>query len=419
MLLSDRLRQFSDSTIARNSTWIASAQLVIIILMFVLNAILARILGPERFGIYQMLIAWLGIGAILSLPGFGVSILRAGLKGNNHFFWKALRYSIISSCLGATVAIVFAWAISTSGILAADTSIFIVLIAVGILTSGFKHYDSALIGARDYKASRLFALLMAFASLFMLSFTAYLTRSPEWVFVAYLASNLSISLAGLYYFRAKKNSTNYDKDFETDLLRQGWRQTAVNVFTTTVSRLDKIALGAIDPVLLSYYFVGTLIPQRIMSNSKSILGVFTAEWGAGSSNENRRRIFSNGKYLLLFGVFVFFCTIIMLPIVIPIAFGDSYLRAVEPGQWFSLILIAHFWFLIFHGYDHFQFGGKNAQVIEIIRQIIFVILLLTTISQYGISGVVFAHIASHVFVQGMALVIFYRGSAKDAPPFET
>lgn len=378
--------------------------------MFTVNAVLARILGPKLFGIFQMLIAWLGIATVFSLPGFGVSISRAGLKGNNDFFWKVLRYSLITTSVASLAAIIIAWSMYTHGIFTADISLFIGLIAVGILTSGFRHYDSALIGARDYKASRLFALLTAFINLFALPLTALLTRSPEWVFVTFLLSNFLTSLFGTYYFRSKKTSRNYDEKFDVDLLTQGWRQTGVNIFTTTVSRIDKIALGAIDPILLSYYFIGTLIPQRLMSNSKSILGVFTAEWGAGSPDKNRQRIFSNGKYLLLFGALASSGMIVILPLIIPLAFGNAYLKAIEPGQWFSLILIAHFWYVIFNGYDHFQLGGKNAQVLELMRQLIFISLLFGTIGEHGIAGVVFAHISSQTVIQITALIIFYRRS---------
>ena len=408
MHLLDRLQQLRNSTIFKNSVLVGAVQVAVVAIGFLVNALLARVLGPEDFGNYQLLLAWLAIGAILGLPGFGVSILRAGLKDYDHFFWQALRYSLITAIAGACAVGAVAWVLFESRLITQSTSILVGLVAFGILSAGLQHYDNALIGKRDYKSSRLLALLGAIINLILVSAVAYTTRSAEWVFTSYLISRLIVSLVGLFLLKNRKVAGERNQAFERELLIQGTRQTAVNIFTITASRLDKIVLGSIDPIILAFYYVGTIIPMQLIANSKSILGVITAEWGAESSESNKNKLNHHGRVLFLFGLISCLALILLLPTIIPLAFGSSYLPAIEVGQWFSLIMIGSFWFAMYSAHNQFQSNGIYVQNLQIFRQAIFIILLYATVDKYGMAGVLFSQISSYFVVYVAALIKFKR-----------
>ncbi len=408
MQLLDRLLQIKNSTIFKNSVLVSSVQVVVVVIGFLANAFLARILGPEHFGNYQLLLSLLAIGAIMGLSGFGVSILRAGLKGYDYFFWRALRYSVMAAFAGAVIIGAVAWVLFNSSLITQRTSILIGLVAFGILTAGLQHYDSALNGNRDYKSSRLLALFGALINLILVSAVAYSTRSAEWVFISYLITRLIVSLIGLLLLKKKRVSGERNQSFERELLIQGTRQTAVNIFTISASRLDKIVLGAIDPMILGFYYVGTFIPAQLMANSKTILGVITAEWGAESSESNRKKLKHHSLILFLFGLIACILLILTLPRIIPLVYGESYIPAIAPGQYYSLILIGSFWFSMYNAHNQFQADGKSTQNLEIFKHILFVALLYLTIKEYGLMGILFSQISSHFVMYAIAFLKFKR-----------
>jgi O-antigen/teichoic acid export membrane protein len=408
-----RLRQLTSSSIFANAALVGFAQVVIVIIGFAATAILARILDPKDFGSYQLFLAWLSIGAILSLPGFSLSILKSGLKGANYYFWTALRYSVTASVLGAIAISAVALALSEFHVITQYTGTVIVLVSIGVATTGFYHYDSGLLGRRDYKSSRLLALLGAIGNLISVSIVAVLTKSPEWTFVSYLLSRLLVSLVGIAVLKKNTVTVAPNPSFENELTEQGIRQTALNVFSVIASQADKIILGVLDPVVLAIYSVGVLIPGKLIQNSKSIMGVITAEWGAAPVEVNDAKLMEYGPHLFLTGTIACACTILALPALIPLAFGPAYSSATEVGQWFSLILIGNFWFTMYCAKNQLQSDGRVVRRLQIGRQLLFLGLLAATVNSHGIAGVVFSQITSHFTIYFAAFVM-----SKSEGPYE-
>ena len=406
--ISEKLNQLRKSALFKNSALVGMAQIAVIAVGFITNALLARMLGPEKFGQYQLILAWFAVGGVLGLTGFGVVILKAGLKGYENFFWIALRFSIISSVLGAAAVGSVAWILFSYGYTTKDSFIFIGLIALAIPTTGFQHYESAFIGKRDYRTSRLLAILISVANMLITATVAYVTDHPQWVFISYLVTRLTISLYAIFLLKKGCIINSIDKPFEKDLIYQGIRQSALNIFSIITSRLDKIVLGALDPVTLSYYYVGTIIPSQIMANSKTILGVVAAEWGAAMSNKNLKYIKVHGKKLMLLGVVTCTAIALFLPLVLPLAFGQNYAPAIEIGQWFSLVTIGSFWFQMVVAYDQFQSNGKYSQNLQILRQILFVILLYVSVDDFGVMGVVFSQVVTYFMAYGVTYIRFRK-----------
>lgn len=392
----------------KDTAWVAIVQGLVILIGFATSAILARVLGPQGLGDYQLLLAWVAVASIFGLPGMNVVVMKSALKNYDRFYWLALRKSLLFSGAGTILVALVGSVLYFYQGAESKTAIFFLLVAASIPLSGFQNYDSVLVGKRDFRSSRLLSLLGAILSLVFTGLAAWLTKQAEWVFTAYLLSRVVVLAAGFYVVQRKLNDCPIDHRMELELFAQGWRQTGLAVFLQVASRLDRILLGAIDPVLLGYYYIGTLIPQQVASNSKVLLSVLTARWGAKSAEDNLRAFVTHSKKLIFLGCFASLLIWGFLPFIIPVFFGEQYDSAISLGQFFSLSLIMNFWYVTYMGYEQFQSNGMFAQNLQVVRQVVFIILIVVFIGKWQAEGVVAAYLIANAVMYFLAYLAYTR-----------
>jgi len=392
----------------KDTAWVTIVQGLVILIAFTTSAILARVLGPQGLGDYQLLLAWVAVASIFGLPGMNVVVMKSALKNYDRFYWLALRKSLLFSGVGTILVALVGCVLYFYQGAESKTAIYFLLIAASIPLSGFQNYDSVLVGKRDFRASRLLSLFGAIVSLFFTGGVAWLTRQAEWVFVAYLLSRVAVLALGFFVVQRKLNECTIDHRMELELFAQGWRQTGLAVFLQVASRLDRILLGAIDPVLLGYYYIGALIPKQVANNAKTLLGVLLARWGARKAEVNFKSMKVHGVKFIILGCVAALSVVILLPTIIPLFFGENYLPAVPIGQWFALSLIMSFWFSAYMSYEQFQTNGLYVQKLQIIRTVIFLVLMVILIEKWRVYGVVAAHLISSWVIFGLAYFNFMK-----------
>jgi O-antigen/teichoic acid export membrane protein len=381
---------------------------LVILFAFATSAILARVLGPEGLGVYQLLLAWVMVASVFGLPGMNVVVLKSALKNYDRFYWLALRKSLLFSGIGAILVALVGGGLYLYQGAESNAAVFFLLVACSIPLSGFQNYDSVLVGKREFRASRLLSLLGAILTLLLTGATAWITKQAEPVFGAYLLSRAIVLGVGMLVVQRKLIDCPIDPQMELELLSQGWRQTGLAVFLQIASRFDRILLGALDPVLLGIYYIGTLIPQQVATNSKVLLSVLTARWGAKNAKDNLDSFILHGNKLILIGCLASLFIWFVLPVLIPVFFGDQYYPAIHLGQFYSLSLIMSFWYATYMAYEQFQSNGMFAQSLQVIRQVIFLVLVVTLIGNWQAEGVVAAHLIANFFMYLLAYLTYAK-----------
>ncbi|MGR3292434.1 MAG: lipopolysaccharide biosynthesis protein [Candidatus Scalindua sp.] len=385
------IRRFLTHPVVKDTTWVGLVQGLVILIGFATSAIIARVLGPEGLGIYQLLLAWVAVSSIFGLPGMNVVVLKSALKNYDRFYWLALRKSLLFSGIGTILVASIGCALYLYQGAESKSAIFVLLVAASIPLSGFQNYDSVLVGKRDFRASRLLNLFGSILSLLFTGSVAWMTKQAEWTFSAYLLSRVAVLAAGFWVVQRKLNDCQVDPQMELELFVQGWRQTGLAVLALGASRLDRIVLGAMDPVLLSYYYVGTMIPLQLKNNAKLFLNILSVHWGLRSGEDNISALNRHGGKLLLLGGLMVCLMWLCLPFLIPLFFGEEYTQAVSLGMIYSIALLPMFWVNMIGQESQLQGSGAFNQKSQILRYTVLAVCIIV-LSQFGVVWIVFSHL---------------------------
>ena len=361
------LRRFLRHKVVRESGFIAFAQFFVILLGLANSALLARLLEPEQFGTYQFLLTWVAISSVAGLPGMTLPILKGTLKKYDRFYWIATKRSIIVSSLttlliGAAGSITY-WSIEGGK----SAGMIMLLVSASMPLAAFQNYESFFVGKRDFRISRLLQIWSSAVSLILTACSSWMFGTAEATYAAYIGSRILITVMALFAVQRRIEDCTADSDFDRDLLSQGWRQTALSMLILFASRLDRIVLGAMSPLLLAQYHVGILLPARLKDSVKLFLSVLGSRWGLLDLEGSISALNRNGSILLGAGLVCFMGMALSLPFLIPMLFGNEYQDAVWIGTAFSITVIPSFWNHMIGLHSQIQSDGKFNQYSQVIR----------------------------------------------------
>lgn len=361
------LRRFFRRKVVRESSLVAFAQFFVILLGLVNSALLARLLGSEQFGTYQFILTWVAISSVAGLPGMTLPILKGTLKNYDRFYWVATKRSIIVSSF-ATLLIGAAGSISYWSIEGGESiGMIMLLVSASMPLTAFQNYESFFVGKRDFRVSRLLQILSSVVLLILTAYSSWVYGTAEAAYAAYIGSRIIITVTALFAVQRRIEDCTADPDFDRDLLSQGWRQTALGILIIFASRLDRIVLGAMSPILLAQYHVGTLLPTRLKDNVKLLLSVLGSRWGLLDSEGSISALNRNRSMLLGAGLLCFIVMALSLQFLIPMLFGNEYQDAVWIGTAFSLTVIPAFWNHMIGLHSQIQHDGRFNQTSQMIR----------------------------------------------------
>jgi O-antigen/teichoic acid export membrane protein len=394
--------------IFRESSYVVLAQLVTIGIAFITSIILARNLGLEGFGQYNLLLVYIALLQIVGLPGMNVVISKGIMKAYDPIFNIALQRSFLFSGLCSLFIALAALMLFFFDMISQETLIILLIIACFAVLAGIDKYDSLLQAKKAFYLSRKIAIINAFLTLLVVGSLAYYTKSFIVAIVAYFFVRLVIILIGLKVAYRLVIPMKNDNKKQQLLLEESKKYSLLSLFNIGVGQLDKLIIGLLDSKLLAIYTVGSFFPRKIKDNVKVLLSVPVVHMGSMSKEKNWHLVTKHGAKLFIFGIFLTAMIWILVPWFIPFVYGSEYQDAVWIAQILSLSLSFIFVGLVVLSFDIYQNRGELYRRQYFIRQTVYMLLIAFAIPYYGLVGLVFSVIMIEIVFSVLAILFTSR-----------
>jgi O-antigen/teichoic acid export membrane protein len=383
-----------------------AAHIVQLVLGLASAAVLARVFLPADLGAYLLAISVFTMGSFAALPGMSTALLRGVLKGNE----RAVGSVMIRSVATSTVVGIVLVGVGSSGAVSGDgRTIWGALFAAGLMLplSAFDKYDVVLQGRRNFYASR--ALLVAGAALnaVIVPIVAALTASVASTLVAFAACDALKKAAG-WWVVLRTGLTGRDAEFTSELIRQGWQQSAYEAVSPISSQLDRVVLGTIAPSTLAVYHIGAQLPRHVKDNAKAIMSVPIAHWSAMETKSNLAEISRHGGKVMLAGIALSLLVCMAAPWLLPTVFGKQYRDSVPVAMALSATIALRLLGSVYWAVDQMQNVGKAYGKNVVATKVVYIIMLVFLIPRFGIAGAVGSIIVFDVFQFALGYAYFSR-----------
>jgi O-antigen/teichoic acid export membrane protein len=374
------------------------------------SVILARSVSQADVGKYQLIISYLAIAGIASLPGMNVVLNKAAAKGFDGLFYPVIKRSIISSCGFAVLVMIAGTYLRYSG-LNPEVGLNLIFVGFFLPLQGLEKYDSVFMGKRKFSLSRQMTIYSSIASFAVIGAIAYLTKSIHWVIVGlFFLRALNVCL-GLRLARKCMEGVAVPDSVRADYLEQGWKQTYFSVFGIVVSQADKVILGSMSLNMLAIYYVGSILPGRIKDQLRALFGVVMNHWAVLPSKENYGKIKSNWWKIVGTGIILSAIICLGAPVFIPMFYGEAYRDSVVVAQLLSLSLPITLISSFILNANVFQKNGRYNNLQSLARQIAYLALLFVFVPPYGYFGIIIAILVSE-FGAGAASILYFLREQK-------
>lgn len=358
-------------------------QLINVVLAITLSSILAKVLDNELFGEFQTILSIVALSNIFSI-GFNKSSSVGASKGYDRILnlniTKGLKLNLFILLFCLVLASYFYY---LDDLYWMKLLFIFPIFSLSFLFNNFSHY---LNGKQKFNQFRLFSLGIGILRLITLGLMAYFYKNVIFLILTDLCVNIIVNIFGLYY----SNKNFVDKKIRKDKILEKQLQTLSNrfsllaIFNFLATKIEKIILGLIDPVSLSIYYVGMIIPSTIKNNIKSVLVIpILKKVNNGNREVINKKIF---YYLFLLGIACTICIIVLSKQIILLLFGINYLESYRV----TLILSSTLGVLFVQYYIHYfgVYNGFDKQIVNIqfsgsVLKILGFIILIPMFKLYG------------------------------------
>jgi len=410
-----RKRDFSGNTglAIKNSVYQFSTNLAAKIGSLIFTIILARLLLPELFGLYNVALSTILLFVILSDLGVGQTLVRfvskelgKSNKGNAKsylFYIGKIKVILISASI---LILIF------SARFISDTyykkPIFMALIAglLYLLFTGIISFFQSILQASNYfrgifygetifQVSRI--ILVPLAVFFALKYSLS-NESVLFFIILFLSISYLFALIFMWFVPVKRIGFIKKKKSVLKLKQKK----VVNKFLIVVSAtaFSSLFFGLVDKIMLGHFvfaeFIGYYSAALSLVSAAASLTGFSAALLPVFSRVNKRQLEKGLKktinILLIFAVISISVTLLFAPLIVRIIYGSEYSLATNLLRLLSLLLLTFPLIGIYTTY--FTSKGKPQVVAKllIISTIINIILnyfLITSFLRYGNLAAVF------------------------------
>jgi O-antigen/teichoic acid export membrane protein len=368
---------------------------VIGILITIINStILANYYSIEEFGIYQLLLTFIGVLTVFNLTGYDVFIQKKIFLLEIAYFYYVIKRII-------PISLIVLWTVN--GVLyfvEYDSFKLFFLASILVSFSIFDKLSSLLEINKKFKLLRYIDLsqkiLFLCLSLVILSYEINLETFLESFVILYVI----LICIKIYYsfFLLKGRNSEIDafdlKEFNNDAIKR----TLSISYAIFVSWIERLVLGIISPALLAAFSIAYLVPKILKDNVKVLLKPTVFNWINKGKEEYLENIKKYSKWFILAGLMVFFMMNVLIYPFINFLY-PLYIDSIIYSQVLSIQLI--FIFYIFSISIYIIYFGSSDAYNEIINitNTMKIILSLILIPIFKIDGAIISILFPELYRQ--------------------
>jgi O-antigen/teichoic acid export membrane protein len=386
----------------QNMGWAFSGKMFSLVLSFFVGALVARYLGPEKYGVLNYALSFVTIFAFLS--SFGIdNILVRDLIKNKEQNENIINTSFVLKLIGGVLVILVS-TISSFIFNDSYTTLLIFIYSLHLLFASLSVLDSYFQSIVKYKYSFIAQFIsVIIVSIFKL-ILIYNKFGTGWFILAIVFDTLISSFILYLIFKNKhgKLKLHFDKQLAKKMLSDSWPFILTGAFFLIYTKIDQIMIGQmIDTASLGIYSVGVKLAEVWYFIPTIICGVLFPSIvnSKTTSNELYKKRIKNLLFLIIGVSFsVAFFEFIFAKYLVSFIFGSAYLSSVVvlriytwAGIMISIIMVAQQYLTIENKTKLIMFSSLLGAVTNIILNLIF-------IPKFGILGASYATLISYALI---------------------
>jgi len=352
--------------IAKNATYNFLVKAIALAFSFVASVVVARSLGPDKYGVYSFVIWFLSMVGLLVNLGIPTTITKYVSE-----YWGRKDISTISSILnrlfrfelmvGVVVSLVLfllaptlaRWYNNSAGSIGPDLSLYLKVASLVILPLGLMwFYNGLFCGLQRYDLIAKINLLVSPVTLVIILLVLYLGGKIEWLIGVSAVSNILLVVSYLYLKRTKftfiqKGASTYDSGGPNLYPKDKLLKFSASVFVVMI--LDAIVWERFGIFFLSifstsseiaFYNVAFILSSRAMillpgALTGILLPAMSEVYGGGDKEELARVHANSTRYLALLSFPLCLGGIAIARQLFPILYGPSF----QPASFLFVILL--------------------------------------------------------------------------------
>jgi O-antigen/teichoic acid export membrane protein len=401
----------------RNMGWAFSGKITSLILSFFIGALVARYLGPERYGVLNYALSFVTIFVFLS--SFGIdNILVRDLIKNKEESEVIINTSFSIKLIGGILVIFIS---TLSSLIFNDfyTTLLIFLYSLHLLFGSLGVLDSYFQSVLKYK----YGFIGQFVSVIIVSifklFLIYNKFGTGW-FILAIVLDTFFAYSIIYFIyrkQGKRLRLNLNLNIAKKMIADSWPFILTGAFFLIYTKIDQIMIGKmIDTASLGVYSAGVKLSEIWYFIPTIICGVlFPSIINSKNTNENlyKKRIKKLFYLIIPISFFIALFEFIFAKYLILFIFGQAYLGSVIVLQVYTWAGIIVSIILVAQQYLTVENKTKLIMFSSLIGAVANIILNIFLIPKYGILGAAFATLISYSLIP----MIIYFSKEKNVTPY--
>jgi O-antigen/teichoic acid export membrane protein len=320
----------------KNSILNFNRNILTMVLGFASAVIIARVLGPEKQGIYTL---------VVLLPNMLVTFLNIGIGPANVYFIGKQKYSIETVVSSNIFLVIVISAISiVIGVLSIvlfkhtffkGVPIIYLFIILSVLPLLFANsfLQAVFQGLQDFKVFNLVAIFGSIMNLVFLTIVVLLLRlSVIGAIISFFASAIAPTIILIIYLKKRNvipRVRHISKEFIKDSLIYGYKAHLSNILAFVNYRADILMISYfLSPVAVGIYNVAVSIAEKLWIVSQPVSTVLFPRISSSKTDKERNELSEKVTRSVLFISLIFGVIIFLISdLFIKIMFGEKYIAS--------------------------------------------------------------------------------------------
>jgi O-antigen/teichoic acid export membrane protein len=303
---------------------------------FLVPLALARLAAPEDFGRFSFVTAVVAVCSILTAPGLGVAVTQGAARGHDGVLGAALASRVrLSGLAVAAIAVAGIWVMfqrdDMTGLLLLCVAPLVVPAYACDLASAFLN------GQRRYR--EMVVVLVVAAALPAAAVVAALLAGGTILVVtlAYFGTLALVNVASYMVVRRRYVTTD---EVDPSLIRYGRRLSWISSLGAVQYYFDRLVIGlALGFDELAIYSTAKIFQQGLKSIWTTVNQRLFAELAACDLPAARRLVRRTQLPISLGFLAAGLIVAALVPVLVPVVFGDAYAAAIGPAQILALAVV--------------------------------------------------------------------------------